>query len=106
MEIVLEVVPLAEPKDSILETSSMPSRTSPKTTCLPSSHGVWTVVMKNWEPLAEEACQLRMARRRRQILTTRASVGHGEETGLGVLQGEVLVGELGSVDGLTAAAVA
>lgn len=68
MEIVLEVVPLAEPKDSILETSSMPSRTSPKTTCLPSSHGVWTVVMKNWEPLAEEACQRRMAPRRERYL--------------------------------------
>ena len=31
--------------------TSMPSRTSPKTQCLPSSHGVSTVVMKNWLPL-------------------------------------------------------
>lgn len=30
---------------------TMPSSTLPKTTCLPSSHGVFTVVMKNWEPL-------------------------------------------------------
>ena len=27
------------------------SATSPKTTCLPSSHSVVTVVIKNWEPL-------------------------------------------------------
>jgi hypothetical protein len=27
------------------------SATSPKTTCLPSSQPVMTVVMKNWEPL-------------------------------------------------------
>lgn len=30
---------------------TMPSSTLPNTTCLPSSHGVFTVVMKNWEPL-------------------------------------------------------
>lgn len=32
-------------------TLTMPSRIFPKTTCLPSSQGVLTVVMKNWEPL-------------------------------------------------------
>ena len=31
--------------------TSEPSVTSPKTTCLPSSQLVITVVMKNWEPL-------------------------------------------------------
>jgi len=31
-------------------TTSMPSMTSPKTAWLPSSHGVGTVVKKNWEP--------------------------------------------------------
>ena len=30
--------------------TSMPSRTVPKTACLPSSQGVFTVVMKNWLP--------------------------------------------------------
>lgn len=36
---------------SIFFTTSMPSTTRPKTTCLPSSHGVATVVTKNWLPL-------------------------------------------------------
>ena len=36
---------------SILRTTSIPSKTFPKTTCLPSKKGVGTVVMKNWEPL-------------------------------------------------------
>jgi len=34
------------------------------------------------------------------------SVGHGEKAGLGVAELEVLIGELGTVDGLTARAVA
>jgi len=33
-------------------------------------------------------------------------VGHGEETGLGVAEGEVLISKLAAVDGLTASAVA
>ena len=36
---------------SIFLTTSMPSTTWPKTTCLPSRKGVGTVVMKNCEPL-------------------------------------------------------
>lgn len=36
--------------DSMALTTSMPSTTRPKTTWRPSSHGVLTVVMKNWEP--------------------------------------------------------
>ena len=34
-----------------------------------------------------------------------AGIGHGEEVGNGVLSGEVLVGKLGSVDGLATGAV-
>lgn len=34
-----------------------------------------------------------------------ASVGHGEEAGLGVLELEVLIGELLAVDGLAAGAL-
>lgn len=34
-----------------LQPLTMPSRTLPNTTCLPSSQAVLTVVMKNWEPL-------------------------------------------------------
>merc|ERR1711920_188479 len=36
---------------SIAFTTSIPSRTSPKTTCFPSRCEVTTVVMKNWLPL-------------------------------------------------------
>lgn len=36
---------------SILRTSDLPLRTSPKTTCFPSRWGVGTVVTKNWDPL-------------------------------------------------------
>ena len=39
------------PWASICHTTSMPPSTRPKTTCLPSSHGVSWVVMKNCEPL-------------------------------------------------------
>merc|ERR1712118_426881 len=48
-----EGVPLDEPTASTLRTTSIEasSRTSPKTTCLLSSHAVFAVVMKNWLPL-------------------------------------------------------
>lgn len=46
-----DLLPELEPYDSIFLTRSAPSTTSPKTTCLPSSHEVTTVVTKNWEPL-------------------------------------------------------
>jgi hypothetical protein len=45
------VVPEREPAASIFFTTSRPSTTLPNTTCLPSSQGVTTVVMKNCEPL-------------------------------------------------------
>ena len=35
-------IPLLDPQDSIKETTSIPSRTRPKTTCFPSNHGVFT----------------------------------------------------------------
>ena len=50
MTILPCVLPLGEPSASTFVTTSMPSVTSPKTTCLPSSHGVSTVQMKNCEP--------------------------------------------------------
>ena len=40
-------LPESDPCCSMSFTTSMPSTTSPKTTCLPSSHDVTTVVMKN-----------------------------------------------------------
>jgi len=50
------IEPEEEPRASISLTTFMDSAsaTSPKTTCLPSSQEVTTVVMKNWEPLLEE----------------------------------------------------
>eukprot|EP00409_Alexandrium_fundyense_P003343 CAMPEP_0185903476 /NCGR_PEP_ID=MMETSP0196C-20130402/2726_1 /TAXON_ID=2932 /ORGANISM="Alexandrium fundyense, Strain CCMP1719" /LENGTH=97 /DNA_ID=CAMNT_0028622539 /DNA_START=128 /DNA_END=421 /DNA_ORIENTATION=+ len=47
----LDVLPDCEPTASILLTTSIPSVTIPKTTCLPSSQAVLTVQRKNWEPL-------------------------------------------------------
>uniref|UniRef100_H2YDC9 Uncharacterized protein n=1 Tax=Ciona savignyi TaxID=51511 RepID=H2YDC9_CIOSA len=35
---------------SISATTSIPDTTFPNTTCFPSNHGVFTVVMKNWDP--------------------------------------------------------
>ncbi len=46
-----DVFPLVEPTDSTVFTTSMPLVTLPKTTCLPSSHGVFSVQRKNWLPL-------------------------------------------------------
>merc|ERR1712060_1044709 len=43
-------VPLDEPTASTAVTACMPSTTFPKTTCLPSSHAVFTVVIKNCDP--------------------------------------------------------
>mmetsp|Transcript_2024 Transcript_2024/g.12991 ORF Transcript_2024/g.12991 Transcript_2024/m.12991 type:complete len:216 (-) Transcript_2024:235-882(-) len=43
--------PSALPIPSMALTTSIPDSTCPKTTCFPSSHGVATVVMKNWLPL-------------------------------------------------------
>ena len=47
----MEVEPLPEPTFSMAWTTSIPSTTWPKTTCLPSNQEVLTVQMKNWEPL-------------------------------------------------------
>ena len=48
---LLDGVPEPDPTPSIFLTKSAPSRTFPNTTCLPSNQGVFTVVMKNWDPL-------------------------------------------------------
>lgn len=48
---LLEGLPDPEPTASTAWTTSFPWETFPKTTCLPSSHEVAAVVMKNWLPL-------------------------------------------------------
>lgn len=50
MTIFLEVLPESLPYFSTFLTTSMPSTTLPKTTCLPSSQPVSAVQRKNWEP--------------------------------------------------------
>lgn len=99
-----EELPRASISLTILKESS--SATLPKTTCLPSSHEVGTVVMKNWEPLLQRS-QLgnMMEDLSTANLRVGTSVGHGEQTGAVVLVDEVLVGELLTVDGLATSAL-
>jgi hypothetical protein len=87
-------------------TMSMPSTTSPKTTCLPSSQlqgldhtavsigrfksvgDTYTVVTKNWDPLLWGRCrgQLRLWRLDASPDSrVGSSVGRGQESGAGVL---------------------
>jgi hypothetical protein len=85
----------------------MPSKTLPKTTCLPSRNGVGTVVMKNCEPLPFGPAFWYLRQKGRGEGEAAGTYGHGEEPGFGVLQREVLVGEgLGAVDAGRAGAVA
>ena len=73
-------VPLCEPIASTALTTSMPSITWPKTTCLPSSHEVLTVQRKN----------LRAARRSRGQTASVGSAG-GRRSGLGASHWEPFV---------------
>jgi hypothetical protein len=89
------------------------TNTSPKMTCLPSSHGVDTVVMKNCDiPLRfsttiEEIRTIAVqANRNLAAVGVRTRVGHAQLPGLGVAELEVLVRKLVSIDGLAASAIA
>jgi hypothetical protein len=91
-----EAEPVASKALTTFKLSS--SATSPKTTCLPSSQAVGTVVMKNWEPLL---CITSVGVQHLMSLVdlrVGAGVSHGEEAGLGVLDLEVLIGELITVN--------
>lgn len=61
--------------------------------------------MKNWEPFLCENCQLAFwwvkVEGHEENSRVGASVGHGEDTRLGVLVGPVLIGELVAVDRTT-----
>ena len=88
--------PESVPTASTCFTTSIPSTTSPKTTCLPSSHDVTTVVTKNcascqllrdhpheaWE--AEAEAHLRAIR-------IRSCIRHGQQARLIMPKLEVLV---------------
>mmetsp|Transcript_53675 Transcript_53675/g.138760 ORF Transcript_53675/g.138760 Transcript_53675/m.138760 type:complete len:239 (-) Transcript_53675:38-754(-) len=56
--------------------------------------------------LAVQPVRLHGAQEELRAIGARAGVGHGQDARAGVLQLEVLVGELGAVDGLAAGAVA
>ena len=105
------MAPLPEPVASRALTTFIESwsATSPKTTWRPLSHEVSTVVTKNWEPLRRGGGRQNRPGRASDCvllnLRVGTSVGHGQEAGLGVLELEVLVGELLSVDGLATSAV-
>src|SRR3981189_2366544 len=78
-------LPLSSPVASMDLTTAndWSSATSPKTTCLPSSQLVTTVVTKNWEPLLWEQRSVVMDELRGgSSLRVRAGVGHGEESSL------------------------
>jgi hypothetical protein len=67
---------------------------------------VTTVVMKNWEPLLRGLLALLHIERLGGVsLRVGTSVGHGEESRLGVELLEVLIGELLTVDGLATSAL-
>lgn len=104
------VFPELEPWASTAWTTSIPLVTLPKTTWAPSSQSVLTVVRKNCEPLLEENnFSFDQREEKREVSTkdvrVRAGVGHGEDTGASMLQGEVLISELLAVDGLATSAV-
>ena len=80
-----------------LYDSTSPSGTPPNTTCLPSSHEVTTVVMKNCEPLLQPV-SFNLVYESVDDVRVGTGGGHGEEEGLVVLELEVLVAELLAVD--------
>jgi hypothetical protein len=95
-----ELLPVASIARTTLYDSTSPSGTWPKTTCLPSSHEVTTVVTKNWEPFL---CDVRSECIVERVdVRVGTCVGHGQEERLCVLELEVLVGKLVAVDGLAA----
>jgi hypothetical protein len=62
------------------------------------------VVTKNWEPLLERISVMYMLEREGSVRVG-AGVGHGQEEGGLMLQLEVLIGELLTVDGLATGAL-
>jgi hypothetical protein len=61
--------------------------------------------MKNWEPLLGGVRMTGRQKKAKTNLRVGTSVGHGQQTGLGVLELEVLIGELLAVDGATTGAL-
>ena len=75
----------------------------PKTTCLPFSQLVSTVVMKNWEPfLGKLHVRKAHSNGSRSSSRVRAGIGHRKHEWELVLVLEVLICELFTVDGFSA----
>ena len=87
----LEGVPLLEPTASIFFTMSIPSITLPNTTWCPSSHWVFTYRIKDIQGSYSGNEELRAI----GILT---SISHRKEARSSVLQLEVLIRELLTID--------
>lgn len=105
---------------SIWRSTSIPSTSSPNTTCLPSSQSVLSVVMKNWEPLvfgpelAMDSCPVEqkvwllthriysLTKPHSQLATKHQSQQSVSKllTWSRVLQDKVLIVKLAAVDGL------
>ena len=102
------------------------SATTPKGTWRPSSQLVLTVVMKNCEPLLDsKVCQrrtrmyggylkqdektVRLSKGGgvmcKENLRVRAGIGHGQGVRVGVLEVQVLIGELLAIDGFSARSI-
>lgn len=91
MTICLLGFPDEEPKPSSLLTMSMPSTTSPNTTCLSSSHEVTAVVTKNYSGVNGRCEQYSELSTYLRAVGVGAGIGHGKKTGLCVLQREILI---------------
>lgn len=82
------------------------SAASPKTTCLPSSQEVTTVVRKNWEPLLYSKYQSQPAHLNiLQDSRVWSRISHRQKEGLVVSELEILVGKLLAVYGFAASAL-
>lgn len=82
----------------------MPSMTIPNTTWRPSNQEVVTVVM-NYGNVSKSIQRVCHSTHELRAVGVLSSVGHREETGTGVAKLEVFVGELVTVDGLSASSV-
>lgn len=108
MVILERGLPESVPSASMALTMSIPSTTSPKTTCLPSNHEVTTVVMKNWDPLVLGPALAEERSPGLVCLSLKLREERTRSASLPLVQGgsdSLLVGELLSVDGLATGAV-
>lgn len=101
---ILAVAPLEDPTLSIFLTTSIPSVTLITMTHHRTLEGRMTYLPKNHVFTVEPGC-LFSADKELAAVGIRSRVGHRQDTRTGVLQLEVLVLELYTIDGLTASPV-